>query len=60
MVRGKQGGNMFEFVPGGLVGIFVFDCAVLAPFCRYAGLKAVSCFKWVAVCLVGQLLMSAT
>lgn len=50
---------MFESVPGGLVGIFVFDCAVLAPFCRYAGLKAVSCFKWVAVCLVGQLLMSA-
>lgn len=46
----------------GLVSLgatWVFDCAVLVPFCRYAGLNTVSCLKWGTVCIVGQLLMSA-
>jgi len=55
----KEGEKMTDLGLVSLGATWVFDCAVLVPFCRYAGLNTVSCLKWGTVCIVGQLLMSA-
>jgi hypothetical protein len=40
-----------------LGALLVFNCAVLAPFCRIADKKVVSCLPWGIVTIVLQVLM---